>query len=195
MSLKITERITSRKNPTVAEASKLRLRKEREETGLFPIEGIKLFDEAVTAGAKIKSVFVTEAALEKYGASIEKSGCEKLFLLADEVYEKLTDESAPQGIFAAVEFFTVPKRELSRDPLVLVLDGIADPGNLGTIVRCADALGVECVYIGADGRLYCMYEFKDEFEVHDTPAQILEPYLKNNIPIGVDSMPIRTRYV
>ncbi len=51
------------------------------------------------------------------------------------------------------------------------------------------------VYIGADGRLYCMYEFKDELEVHDTPAQILEPYLKNNIPIGVDSMPIRTRYV
>ena len=151
MSLKITERITSRKNPTVAEASKLRLRKEREETGLFPIEGIKLFDEAVNAGAEIKSVFVTEAALEKYGASIEKSGCEKLFLLADEVYEKLTEESAPQGIFAAVKFFTVPEGNASREPLVLVLDGVADPGNLGTIVRCADALGVECVYIGADG--------------------------------------------
>ena len=79
MSLKITERITSRKNPTVAEASKLRLRKEREETGLFPIEGIKLFDEAVNAGAEIKSVFVTEAALEKYGASIESPAVKSCF--------------------------------------------------------------------------------------------------------------------
>jgi len=50
------------------------------------------------------------------------------------------------------------------------------------------------VYIGEDGRLYCLYEFKDEFEVHDTPAEILESYLKNNIPIGVDKMPIRTEY-
>ena len=50
------------------------------------------------------------------------------------------------------------------------------------------------VYIGEDGRLYCLYEFKDEFEVHDTPAEILEPYLKNNIHIGVDRMPIKTKY-
>ena len=50
------------------------------------------------------------------------------------------------------------------------------------------------VYIGEDGRLYCLYEFKDEFEVHDTPAEILELFLKNNIPIGVDRMPIKTKY-
>ena len=50
------------------------------------------------------------------------------------------------------------------------------------------------VYIGEDGKLYCSYEFKDEFEVYDTPAEILESYLKNNIPIGVDKMPIRTKF-
>lgn len=50
------------------------------------------------------------------------------------------------------------------------------------------------VYIGENGKLYCMYEFKGELEVHDTPAEILEPYLKNNIPIGVDKMPIKLEY-
>ena len=50
------------------------------------------------------------------------------------------------------------------------------------------------VYIGENGKLYCLYEFKDEFEVHDTPAEILEPYLKNNIPIGVDRMPVKTNF-
>ena len=50
------------------------------------------------------------------------------------------------------------------------------------------------IYIEEDGKLYCLYEFKDEFEVHETPAEILAPYLKNNIPIGVDKMPVKTEY-
>ena len=50
------------------------------------------------------------------------------------------------------------------------------------------------VYIGTDGRLYCVYDFKDEIEVFHTPAEILEGYLRNNISIGVDNMPIRTQY-
>jgi len=147
----ITEKITSRNNPTVIAASKLVLRKYREEAGVFTVEGIKLFDEAVAAHAEIKNVFVTKNAFEKYGESIEKSNCEKLFLLTDDVFDKLTSESAPQGIFATVGFYTVPDRSNEDAPFVLVLDGVADPGNLGTIIRCADALGAECVYIGSSG--------------------------------------------
>ncbi len=151
MSIKITERITSRKNPTVIEASKLAARKYREEAGAFAVEGIKLFDEAVSAKAEIKSVFVTETALEKYGASIERAHCDRVFLLTDDVFSKLTSESAPQGIFATVGFYTVAETPRAWTPFVLVLDGVADPGNLGTIIRCADALGAGCVYIGSNG--------------------------------------------
>lgn len=147
----ITERITSRKNQTVIDASKLADRRYRAQTGTFALEGIKLFREAARAGAKIRALFVTDAALEKYGAEIEKAGCDKIYSVTDDVYSKLSTESAPQGVFAVADFFAAAPREIRGEPIALVLDGVADPGNLGTIIRCADALGVECVYIGDDG--------------------------------------------
>ena len=147
----ITERITSRKNQTVIDASKLVDRRRREETGTFTIEGIKLFSEAVGAGVRMRAVFVTDAALGKYSDEIEKAGCAKVYSVTDEVFDKLSTESAPQGVFAVCEQFKAPGRAASADPFALVLDGVADPGNLGTIVRCADALGAERVFIGDDG--------------------------------------------
>ena len=48
------------------------------------------------------------------------------------------------------------------------------------------------VYIGEDSKLYCIYEWTEDIGVFDTPAQILEAYLRNNIPVGVDTVPIRT---
>lgn len=50
------------------------------------------------------------------------------------------------------------------------------------------------VYIGENGLLYCLYEFKEEIDVFESPAQILEYYLKNSVPIGVDKKPIVTSY-
>ena len=145
------ERITSRKNQTVIDASKLTDRRRREETGTFTVEGIKLFSEAVGAGVGIRALFVTDAALGKYGAEIEKAGCDKVYSVTDEVFSKLSTESAPQGVFAVCEQFKAPGRAMTDDPFSLVLDGVADPGNLGTIIRCADALGAYRVYIGDDG--------------------------------------------
>ena len=151
MSVKITERITSRKNQTVIDAAKLVDRRRREETGTFVLEGIKLFREAARAGAKIRALFVTDAALEKYGADIGKASCDKIYSVTDEVFAKLSTENAPQGVFAVCDQFCAAPREIRGEPFALLLDGVADPGNLGTIIRCADALGVECVYIGDDG--------------------------------------------
>ena len=147
----ITERITSRKNNKVVEASKLTDRRRREEAGLFVLEGIKLFSEAARAGAVIREVFVTDAALEKYGEEIEAANCGKVYSVTDEVFEKLSTESAPQGIFATAEFFVADGRAPTDAPFALVLDGVADPGNLGTIIRCADALGADCIYVGDSG--------------------------------------------
>ena len=50
------------------------------------------------------------------------------------------------------------------------------------------------VYIGEDGLLYCRYDFKEEIDMFESPAQILEYYLKNNVPIGVDKKPIIKKY-
>ena len=150
MSLKITENITSRKNRTIVETAKLHDRKYRSERGEFFIEGIKLFCEAEGAGADVKAVFLTEKAAARYKDVIERSHCERIYTVTDEVYEKLCTESAPQGVFAVIDAASV-NAETRYTGLSVVLDGIADPGNLGTIIRCADALGAECVYIGENG--------------------------------------------
>ena len=50
------------------------------------------------------------------------------------------------------------------------------------------------VYIGEDGLLYCRYDFKEEIDIFESPSQILEYYLRNNVPIGVDKKPIRRKY-
>lgn len=149
MSISIKDKITSRKNAAIIEAAGLSERKNREAAGAFAIEGIKLFSEAVSAGANIRRVFVTESALERYESEISKTDSD-IYLVTNEVYDKLTFENAPQGIFAVVDFFS-PEGEERDDPFVLLLDEVGDPGNLGTIIRCADAFGVECVYIGSNG--------------------------------------------
>lgn len=151
MSIKFTERITSRKNPAVIEAAKLSDRKYREASGSFAFEGIKLFEEAINAGADIKSVFVTDAAAEKYAYVIERSGAERILSVTDEVLSKLTSENAPQGIFAVAGYFAAPKKRAGDSCFAVVLDGVADTGNLGTVIRTADAFGAAGVYIGNDG--------------------------------------------
>lgn len=48
------------------------------------------------------------------------------------------------------------------------------------------------VYVGENGLLYCVYEFQDEIEVFHSPSEIMESYLKNNIPVGIDTYPVKT---
>lgn len=148
MNLNLTERITSRKNPTVLKAAKLHDRKYREASGTFSIEGIKLFEEAVAARADIKAVFATESAIEKYSDVIGKCNSCPIYSVTDEVFEKLSTESAPQGIYAVCGFYSPESKPESENPCALILDEVCDPGNIGTIIRCADAFGIDCVYIG-----------------------------------------------
>ncbi len=139
------ERITSKNNPSVMKAAKLSDKKYRERTGAFAFEGIKLFREAMAAGAEFLEVFVTEAAYEKYPEDM-KLAEPVLHIVSDAVYEKLSFEQAPQGIFCVVSYFTPAKAK--QDAFVLFLDGVADPGNFGAVLRSADAFGVDAVYVG-----------------------------------------------
>ena len=143
------ERITSKSNPSVMAAAKLADKKYREKEGVFAFEGIKLFGEAIQNGAKIRRVFVTEDALEKYREKLRAVSEDKIFVVSDAVYEKLSFENAPQGVFSVAEYFSpMPKKEIS---LVLLLDGVADPGNFGAILRSADAFAIDAVFAGKNG--------------------------------------------
>ena len=92
------ERITSKSNAAIVAAAKLSDKKYRERTKTFAFEGIKLFREAKAAGAELKTVFATEGAYEKYR---EELSCVDpiLCVVTDAVYEKLSFENAPQGVF------------------------------------------------------------------------------------------------
>ncbi|MBQ8759504.1 MAG: RNA methyltransferase, partial [Clostridia bacterium] len=133
---------------TVTDTAELsKSKKARDASGVFTIEGIKLFDEAVLSGMEIKSVFFTEKALSIYGAKLEGLTNAEHYLVTDEVYEKLSDESAPQGILAIVkkplsEDFT--EASLKEGSFVL-LEDIQNPLNIGAILRCCYSMGFEKV--------------------------------------------------
>ena len=142
--MQIKSRIESRSNPKVIWARGLSERKNRQREGLFRFEGIKLFSEALREKLDIVCVFATEKALALYDDVFASYGGD-LYEVADAVYEKLTDENAPQGVLTVAK---APSPEPKHTGLTIILDGVADPGNVGTVIRCADAFGAERVILG-----------------------------------------------
>jgi TrmH family RNA methyltransferase len=142
------EIITSKNNSAVVAAAKLADKKYRERTQTFAFEGIKLFTEAFSAGVRFSRVFATEEAYRKYQEPLSALPQGVLSVVSDAVYEKLSFEHAPQGIFCVAEYFSVKTKEAS---FVLLLDGVADPGNFGAVLRSAEAFGVDAVYVGRNG--------------------------------------------
>lgn len=148
------ETITSRKNPLITRMSKLSDKKYRDAEGLFRIDGVKLFREAAESGIRFAYVFLAESKQEKLlselGDVLTQTGGSVVYV-SDEVLEKLTDEAAPQGIVAAAEKFpTLPQEIPHGDFRGLWLSSIRDPGNLGTMIRTANAFGVDRVFISRD---------------------------------------------
>ncbi len=138
----------SARNVRVREAAKLVLKKFRRQTGCILIEGSRLVLDALDAGANVTEVFCTSAFLASaQGRHLEARRGGILTVIAEGAAAKLSDTQAPQGVFAVVEFVAHEFDDvvLGPDALVLVAGGISDPGNLGTMIRSAAALGASCV--------------------------------------------------
>lgn len=129
------ERITSRKNPLVQQVRKLLTsRKAREEAGLFVSDGTKLLAEAARYCPGLDTVFLTDGV----EAQVPES-CRRI-RVSREVMEAISPMESPQG---AVFLCRLPeKRAFVPEKGMLLLDGIQDPGNVGTILRTADAWNV-----------------------------------------------------
>lgn len=136
--------ITSRQNPRIVEISKLKQKKFRDETGLVILEGERIVCDALNQGIQPKSIAVCENALAKFEHLLNTVDCD-IFVLAQNVFEVLTNTQNSQGILAVVKFepspFCLPTQNF------LVLDGVQDPGNLGTIIRTAVALNYTQIYL------------------------------------------------
>ena len=122
-------------------------RSSRHDEGRFVVEGPVLVAEAVTAGWHVESQFVPEGSDAWIGDRHDELGGDT-FELADGVFERVASTQSPQAPIAIVRMRDVDAdAALESAGLVLVLDGISDPGNLGTIVRSAEAAGVDLVVL------------------------------------------------
>ena len=125
--------ITSRKNPLLQQVRKLlSSRKAREEAGLYAADGIKLLAEAVRYCPGLDTVILSE------GVEAERPENVRLIRVPEDVMASVSPMETPQG---ALFLCRLPeKKAFVPTPGMLLLDGIQDPGNLGTILRTADAL-------------------------------------------------------
>ncbi len=142
--------ITSLTNQRVKDSAKLvTSSKERNERGLFVTEGEKLFNEAPFE--VIESVFISESFAKAKGLSEggwidHKGGRMRFELLSDQVFKKISDTKTPQGILCVVKMKHFSLSGLLKDSeRILMLEGIQDPGNLGTMLRTAEAAGYDCI--------------------------------------------------
>ena len=129
------ERITSRKNPLLQQVKKLlSSRKAREEAGLFAADGTKLLGEAVRYCPGLETVILSD------GVAAEVPEQVRVVRVPEDVMASLSPMAAPQG---ALFLCALPeKTAFVPKPGMLLLDGIQDPGNLGTMLRTADALDI-----------------------------------------------------
>ena len=133
--------ISSRKNPLLQQTRRiLTSRREREETGLFAGEGTKLLAEAVRYAPEwLHTVFLAEGVEQETPEHVRR------VRLPRELLDSLSTMDAPQG---AIFLCRMPEEpEFVPKPGTLLLDGLQDPGNLGTILRTADALGTSVVLL------------------------------------------------
>ena len=134
------ERITSRKNPLLQQVRKLlSSRKARVEAGLFAADGTKLLEEAVKYYPGLDTVILSE------GVQVQIPAGVRCVRVPADVMQSISPMETPQG---ALFLCRLPeKREFIPKAGMLILDGIQDPGNLGTILRTADALQVPVVLL------------------------------------------------
>ena len=141
--------ITSKDNENVKSIKKLKEKKHRIQQNCYLIEGIKIVAEAIQERVDIKKIVICEECI-KNGAIDKKMMYEvakyDCIYVSEAVFKILSDVENPQGILAVVYNNSSSFDINYSDDLILILDGIQDPGNLGTIIRTADSVRIKTNY-------------------------------------------------
>ena len=141
--------ITSKDNETIKGIKKLKDKKYRDESNSYIIEGIKMVEEAINENAEIKQIIICEDCLQeeldkKLLYEIAKYDCMYVNL---KVFEYITTVVNPQGIMAVIGKNNNLSEINYNEDIIIILDGIQDPGNLGTILRTADSVNLKQIVV------------------------------------------------
>jgi len=145
--------ITSSSNSKIKQVIQWQTKaKERRSAGIFLTEGFKMYEEAPVES--VQEVYVAESALEKCKADsklmdkLARTGYE---VVADSLFAKMSDTQTPQGILCVIRRpeWTVEQLFAAEKPLLVVLENLQDPGNLGTIIRTGEGAGITGVIMTA----------------------------------------------
>jgi RNA methyltransferase, TrmH family len=145
-------RIEGRHNPLVKQLRQGFSRSELTDAGDCAIEGLRILEEAIRSGLRFSAVFFRESAQDRAQRLLPQIGAQvETLLLPDKLFDSLVPSESPQGVAALVRL-----KEFSLDDLlerlhvgpIIVLVGLQDPGNLGTILRSSEALGSAGIVLG-----------------------------------------------
>ena len=135
--------IISKQNALIKEIRSLLSKKFRDSLKRYVVEGVKMVNEAFALGQKVLTVVSTEKCLEMLNVSnIDVT------LVSEEVYASITDEKSPQGVLAVIQ--KPCPNQVDKNECCVMLDGVADPGNVGTIIRTMACAGYKHLLVTPD---------------------------------------------
>jgi TrmH family RNA methyltransferase len=149
------QEILSKDNYNVKQYIKLKSSKrQRMLSELFVVEGVKLCLEAVKENLEIQKVFITQKCIDRYGEQLEEMTKlkNKTYIIAEDIDLKMSDTITPQGVFMLCKKLnkTLSIEKIKNSKSVIGLCNLQDPGNIGTIIRTAEALGIDGIIASTD---------------------------------------------
>ena len=145
--------ISSKDNELVKHIKKLKDKKYRDESNEYIIEGVKLIEEAVKENAKIKKIIVCEDTTRTYeiptNVMLEIAKYECIYV-TDNIFSSITQVTNPQGIMAIIEKNSTNQEIDYSQDIIIALDDVQDPGNLGTILRTVDSIGLNQIIVSKE---------------------------------------------
>lgn len=144
--------ITSLKNPIIKEIKGLYRKKDRWESRLFLMEGIKIIEEAISNNINLKYIIFNKKLLSMVDGQnfySKNTSFSSFINVPDNVFKEISDTDNPQGVLAVGEFkLNSFDNDLDYISSLLFLDGLQDPGNMGTIIRTSDAFKLNGIILG-----------------------------------------------
>lgn len=185
--------VTSKENPVIKLYQKLSSsKKERLQYGLFVLEGLRIVEDALREDSRISHLIMTKNAYEKSGSELLLQADlrnTKTIVISNELGKKISATDTTQGIFAICAIPQQKSFKAVKNGKYAVLFGLQDPGNVGMIIRTADALGIDGVILSGSCDLYSPKTiratmgsvFRENIYIENDEASLFEMLEKNGV--------------